>query len=230
MTRPRTLTRTTWSLAAAIALVLLFAAPAGASVTSEQQEGAQTLSAAQAGKLNAKSLSSTQYEHVGEYLMGQALGSTAAHERMNSLMDQMMGSTAVDQMHVYLGKRYLGINAQIPRRYMPMYGLAGMMTGYRGSSIAGMMSGYLNSGSRATGAYGNMMGTGTGTATSTGMMGYYGTQSAASSDSSWPTGAIVATGVLAALLLGGLIALGVPALRRRAGRPRPGGPAQTPTG
>ena len=63
--------------------------------------------------------------------MGRALGSTAAHERMNSLMAQMMGSTATDRMHAYLGERYLGQNAQIPNRYMPMYGLIGMMTGYR---------------------------------------------------------------------------------------------------
>jgi hypothetical protein len=172
MTRAHKLTRTAWSIAAVFMLALVLAVPASASVTSEQQEGAQTLSAVHAGKLKGTSLSSSQYEHVGEYLMGQALGSTAAHERMNSLADQMMGSAAVDQMHVYLGERYLGKStAQLSGRYAPMYGLIGMMTGYRGSgsSIAGMMSGYLNSQTQSTTPY-------TG---GTGMMGSYRTQTSA---------------------------------------------------
>lgn len=187
-------------------------------MAAEQQQGAQILSTVKAGKVKGTSLSSAQYEHVGEYLMGQALGSTAGHERMNSLMDQMMGSTAVDQMHVYLGERYLGKSAQIPGRYAPMYGLIGMMTGYRGNSIAGMMSGYLNSQSQ---------GTTPNTTLGTGMMGYR-TQSSASSTGGWPTGAIVATAVLGALLLVGLLALGVPMLRRRGGQRPRGGPASTP--
>jgi hypothetical protein len=199
------------TLALAFAIVLALSAPAGASVTSEQQEGAQTLSAVHEGKLKSTNLSSSQYEHVGEYLMGQALGSTASHERMNSLMDQMMGSTAVDQMHVYLGERYLGNSgAQIPGRYAPMYGLIGMMTGYRGSSIAGMMSGYLNSQSQGT----------TPNSIGPGMMGY-GTGTSASSSSGWPTGAIIAVVILGALLLAGALVLLVQMLRGRDYRGRP---------
>jgi preprotein translocase subunit SecG len=221
MTRAHKLTRTAWSIAAVFVLALVLAVPASASVTSEQQEGAQTLSAVHAGKLKGTSLSSSQYEHVGEYLMGQALGSTAAHERMNSLADQMMGSTAVDQMHVYLGERYLGKStAQLSGRYAPMYGLIGMMTGYRGSSISGMMSGYLNSHGQSQS---------TGPHPGTGMMGAYGTQPSANSTGGWPTGAIIATAVLAALLLAGALALGVPMLRRRGGQPTRG-PASTPVG
>jgi hypothetical protein len=201
----------------AFALVFVLAAPASASVASEQQEGAQILNTVHEGKLKGTGLSSSQYEHVGEYLMGQALGTTTAHERMNTLMDQMMGSAAVDQMHVYLGERYLGKSAQIPGRYMPMYGLIGMMTGYRGSgsSIAGMMSGYLNSQSQSPYTGG------------TGMMGYHGTS--ASSTGGWPTGAILATAILAALLLGGILALALPRLRGRGGRQPRGGPASTTT-
>jgi hypothetical protein len=213
MTRAHKLTRTAWSIAAVFVLALVLAVPASASVTSEQQEGAQTLSAVHAGKLKGTSLSSSQYGYVGEYLMGQALGSTASHERMNSLMDEMMGSTAVDQMHVYLGERYLGKSAQIPGRYAPMYGLIGMMTGYRGSSIAGMMSGYLNSQTQSTTPYSG----------STGMMGYYGTS--ANSTGGLSTGAIVAIVILAALLLGGGLALGIRKLRGRG----PGDRHTTPT-
>jgi hypothetical protein len=220
MTRAHKLTRTAWSIAAVFVLALVLAVPASASVTSEQQEGAQTLSAVHAGKLKGTSLSNSQYEHVGEYLMGQALGSTAAHERMNSLADQMMGSAAVDQMHVYLGERYLGKStAQLSGRYAPMYGLIGMMTGYRGSSsIAGMMSGYLNSQSQGTAPY----------TVGPGMMGY-GIGTSANSSSSWPTGAVVAVAILAALLLGGILALAWPRLRGRGGRRPRGGPASTTT-
>jgi hypothetical protein len=132
-------------------------------------------------------------------------------------MAQMMGSTAVDQMHVYLGERYLGKSAQISGRYAPMYGLIGMMTGYRGSSIAGMMSGYLNSQSQSTTPY----------TLGPGMMGYYGTQSSTSSTGGWPTGAIVATAILAALLLGGILALALPRLRGRGGQRPQGDPART---
>jgi hypothetical protein len=207
------------TLVLAFALMFVLAAPALASVASEQQEGAQIMTAVHEGKLKGNSLSSSQYEHVGEYLMGQALGTTASHERMNSLMGEMMGSTAVDQMHVYLGKRHFGKSAQIPGRYAPMYGLMGMMTGYRGGSIAGMMSGYLN---------GQSQGTTPNTTLGTGMMGYYGTQTSSGSTSGWPTGAVVATAVLGALLLAALVGLGVAMLRRRGGQRPRSGPASTP--
>jgi hypothetical protein len=197
------LSRAARSLALGFALVLTLAAPAWALVASEQQQGAQILGAIHAGKLKGTNLSNSQYEHVGEYLMGQALGSTQAHERMNSLMQQMMGSAAVDQMHIYLGERYLGKSAQISGRYAPMYGLIGMMTSYRGSALAGLMSGYLSGQSQSTGPY----------TTGPGMMGN-GTGPLASSSGGWPTGAIVATAILAALLLAGTLALALPRLRR----------------
>src|ERR1039458_9908727 len=136
------LSRAARSLALGFALVLTLAAPAWALVASEQQQGAQILGAIHAGKLKGTNLSNSQYEHVGEYLMGQALASIQEHERRNTLMQQMMGSAAVDQMHIYLGERYLGKSAQISGRYAPMYGLIGMMTSYRGSALAGLMSGY----------------------------------------------------------------------------------------
>jgi hypothetical protein len=209
MTRTHKLSRTPWSLAGALVLALVLAAPSWGSVAAEQQQGSQILSAIHAGTIKGRSLSSPQYERVGEYLMGQALGSTTAHERMNTLMDQMMGSAVADQMHRYLGERYLGKSAQIPGRYAPMYGLIGMMMGYRGSSIAGMMSGYLSGGSAGSSTVASgMMGGGTGSLAS-------GTGSPVNSTSGgWPTGAVVAIAVLAALLLAGTLTLTVPSLRR----------------
>jgi hypothetical protein len=200
MTRRHTLPRAARSFAAALLLGLVFAAPAWASVSSEQQQGAHILNAIHAGTLKSARLSSFQYEQVGEYLMGRALGSTAAHERMNALMGEMMGPAAADQMHLYLGERYLGKTAQITGSYAPIYGLVGMMMSYRGSSLATMMSGYLGSHSERAGS-----------ATSgSGMMGTATETTAASTG--WPIAAIAAIAILAALLIAGTLTL---LLRRR---------------
>jgi hypothetical protein len=198
------------SFSATAALVLALAAPASASVASEQQQGERTLRAIQAGELKGENLSNSQYERVGEYLMSRALGSTNAHRRMSSLMDQMMGSAATDRMHVYVGERYLGQSARIPHRYMPMYGLMGMLTGYRGSALAGMMSGYLGGMHRRSG----------GSVSGSGMMRF-----GASSHSSggWMSAATVAIFLLAVLLLAAGIAVAVSSLRHR-GDSAPGQP------
>lgn len=182
-----------------VALASLSATPTFASV-SEEQQGAQTLNAIHAGKLKASGLTRSQYEHVGEYLMGRALGSTQLHERMNTLMDQMMGSTASDQMHTYLGERYLGKSVQPTSKNAPLYGLMGvMMSGYRGSPLAGMMGRYLNEANHTHG--GSLMGSG--------MMGYGYGSSQATADTGMSTGAIVAIvlgslAALALLIVGGL--------------------------
>src|ERR1035437_4760749 len=123
------------ALTLALALGLGLAAPAMAdSVATEQQHGALTLTQLQHGQLSPKRLTSGQYENRGEYLMGRALGSPPPHLRMNALMDEMMGPTAADQMHIYLGERYLGVSTPPSSRSAPLYGLMGvMMSGYRGS-------------------------------------------------------------------------------------------------
>lgn len=64
----------------ALVLGLVFAAPALAdSVATEQAQGAQVLGQIQHGALNPKSLTNDQYQTLGEYLMGRALGSTQLH-------------------------------------------------------------------------------------------------------------------------------------------------------
>ena len=194
------------ALPLALVLGLTFAAPALAdSVATEQAQGAQILSQVQHGSLSAKALTSDQHQKLGEYLMGRALGSTQLHQRMNTLMDQMMGAGAADQMHIYLGKRYLGVTATPGNRYGALYGLMGaMMSGYRGSTLAGMMSRYLSG--QGTAGY----------TTGAGMMGYgYSNAPAASSSGGWPTGAIVTVTVLGVLLIGGALAIAVPRLRGR---------------
>ena len=194
----------------AVVLSMALAAPAVAdSVAAEQQRGAQIVNQVQHGKLSPKSLTNDQYQNLGEYLMGRALGSPQLHQRMNTLMDEMMGPSASDLMHIYLGKRYLGVNTAPGSRYRPLYGLMGaMMTGYRGSALAGMMSAYLSG--QGTAGY----------ATGPGMMrSVYSSAPAATSGGGWPTAAVVAVIVLAVMLVGGALALMVPRLRARPRRP-----------
>ena len=194
------------SLPLALVLGLTFAAPALAdSVAAEQAQGAQVLSQVQHGTLRPKGLASDQYQNLGEYLMGRALGSTQLHQRMNTLMDEMMGSSASDQMHIYLGKRFLGVTVTASSRYSQLYGLMGvMMGGYHGSALAGMMGAYLN----GQGPAGYTMGPG--------MMGYgYGHTPAASSGGGWAAGAVIAVLALGAVLIVGLGALALPRVRKR---------------
>jgi hypothetical protein len=194
------------ALPLALVLGLTFAAPALAdSAAAEQAQGAQVLNQVQHGTVTPKGLTSDQYQNLGEYLMGRALGSTQAHQRMTTLMDEMMGPSAADQMHIYLGKRYLGVGVTPSSRYTQLWGLMGvMMSGYRGSALAGMMGAYLN----GQGAAGYTMGPG--------MMGYaYGYSPTASSGGGWPAGAVVAVIALGAVLIVGLGALALPRVRKR---------------
>lgn len=194
------------ALPLSLVLGLAFAAPALAdSVAAEQAQGAQVLAQVQHGALSPKNLTTDQYQVVGEYLMGRALGSTQVHQRMKTLMDEMMGSSASDQMHIYLGKRFLGVSVTPSSRDSQLYGLMGsMMSGYHGSELAGMMGAYLNG--QGTAGYG--MGPG--------MMGYrYGHTPTASSGGGWPAGAVVAVAVLGTVLIGGLAALALPRVRKR---------------
>jgi hypothetical protein len=189
-----------------LTLSLAFATPAlAASVATEQQQRAHILNQVKHGTLKPSTLRSGPYENLGEYLMGQLLGSTQLHQRMNMPMDEMMGPTAAAQMHTYLGPRYPGVNPTPSSRYAPLYGPAGvMMSGYRGSPLAGMMSRYLT-GQAATGQYG----------TGPGMMRY----------PYWSTGSSgVGAGAIIAIILGSvallsLAVLGATRLARRPPRP-----------
>jgi hypothetical protein len=190
------------ALPLAVVLGLALAAPALAdSVATEQQQGAEVLTQIRHGTVNPRALANSQYGNLGEYLMGRALGSVQLHQRMNTLMDAMMGPNASDLMHIYLGKRYLGVSATPTSHYGQLWGLMGvMMSGYRGSALAGMMGAYLNGQGAA------------GYAPGSGMMGY---TPAASTSNTWPTGAIIAVCMLGLLLVVAAIAFAVTRGRRR---------------
>lgn len=92
--------------AAAFVLALALAGPALASVADEQREGAALVQALDAGKRDYKSLSSQDFERIGEYWMGRMIGSTQTHEAMNARMRQMMGADGEERMHELMGQRY----------------------------------------------------------------------------------------------------------------------------
>jgi len=77
------LTRNALHTSAALVIVLAIAAstPAVASAASEQQQGAQVLSEVKAGKLQGTKVTSTQYQHVGQYQWGARSAPPSATKR-----------------------------------------------------------------------------------------------------------------------------------------------------
>ena len=212
MTIPRTTLHT--SAVVVLAADATTGAATASAAASEQQQGAQVLSEVQAGTLHGTNLTSAQYQHVGQNLMGRALGSSERYEAMDSLMDQQMGRSVSDQMYQYMGERYLGKRVSPNSGDGAYYGwMADMMRRY-GSTYAGMMGGYMmgayNAVSRPGSAGGYHMGPG--------MMGYgYASSSQNAADRGIGAGAIGAIVIGAVVLVGLLIVL----RRRIAGRRTP---------
>lgn len=101
---PRTFAR----LASSLVMLALAAVPATASMTGEVAAGQAVAAQLQSGQVTCRSLTSTQFEHLGEYAMQRAVGSPSAHEALDAHMDAMMGAANADQMHQLLGRTYAG--------------------------------------------------------------------------------------------------------------------------
>lgn len=89
----------------------------------EETEGKKIWERLQAKEISCDKLSDDNFQALGEYYMGQMTG--ASHEAMNTMMIQMMGEQGEEQMHVVMGKRLSGCNAnaEIPQNetsFMPM--------------------------------------------------------------------------------------------------------------
>lgn len=172
-------------------------APSALATRAEEQQGAALLRDFHAGKQSCASLTSRQFELVGEYVMSRIIGSPAAHDAMNARMKQMMGPRGEAQAHIFLAQRNLGCTngAGPPASFGRMMGMVGS---YRGRS--GMGSGMMGANGAASGSNGHYSG-------SSGMMGDH-------HDGGWGTGTIV----LVVLLGGALVAaltVGVMKLARR---------------
>lgn len=104
------------------------------STAKDEADGKAVYDALQSKTKSCKDLSDDDFDVLGDYFMGQRLGNTATHDSMNSMMKNMMGEEREKQMHISLGKRLSGCNADAPlpaqgTNFLPMMGLGGMMNG-----------------------------------------------------------------------------------------------------
>ena len=86
----------------------------------------------QSKQTTCQSLVDDDFDVLGDYYMGQQLGSTTIHASMNNMMTNMMGEEGEKQMHIALGKRLSGCDSYAPlpakgSNFLPMMGLGGMM-------------------------------------------------------------------------------------------------------
>jgi hypothetical protein len=125
---------------ALISLTLLLIAPgaAFASLTGEQSQGSDLAAQLQSGAKTCGDLSADDLEHIGEYVMGRALGSTAAHEAMHERMGLMIGQQGEERMHQVMGARYTACASGSTAPGGTAMG-PGMMGGYNGNERWGSM-------------------------------------------------------------------------------------------
>lgn len=180
----------TTAVCALVIVGAVSATPALAS-QSEERQGATLLRDFEAGKQTCGSLSSSQFELIGEYVMGRMMGSTAAHESMNQAMTSMIGTRGEEQAHIFMGQRFTGCaRGTGPASFGTMMGMMG----------AGMMGGAYGSGGSRGGRMGDSGG---------GMMGGFGSRSQAEDADGWSgadTVMVVLMGLLLAGVIGGLVA------------------------
>ncbi len=98
-------------LLALVLAVLIVPSSAHASVADEQQQGQQLAEQVQSGQRPCRSLSPTDLDHIGEFVMGRMVGSTSAHQAMNQRMTQVLGEQTESRMHQALGARFVGCAA-----------------------------------------------------------------------------------------------------------------------
>ena len=95
-----------------IALVLLIPAAASASLIDEQAQGENLIGQLHGGTKTCSALSAGDLDHIGEYVMFRALGSTTLHQAMNDRMRAMLGEHGETRMHQLLGARYAGCSTR----------------------------------------------------------------------------------------------------------------------
>jgi hypothetical protein len=121
--------RTRVALLAAFVMLVL-PASALASLADEQRAGQALIAQLHAGTKTCRDLSAEDFDHIGEYAMFRALGSTSLHQAMNDRMTTMLGEQRESRMHQLMGERYTGCSA----------GSSGA-AGYGGMMGSGMMGG-----------------------------------------------------------------------------------------
>jgi putative membrane protein len=102
----------------------------------------------QAQEIGCENLSDDDFHNLGMYFMGLMAGES--HEEMDSMMERMMGEEGADQMHIGMGKRMSGCEADAPipqtmigGGMIPMMGMMGgggnYMMGNFGTNPMGLL-------------------------------------------------------------------------------------------
>jgi hypothetical protein len=92
----------------AVIVMLVAAATSWASLADEQRPGHDLAAQLQSGAKSCRELSGDVFDHLGEYVMGRALGSTTVHRAMNDRMRPMLGARGEQRMHELMGQRFAG--------------------------------------------------------------------------------------------------------------------------
>ncbi len=112
----------------------------------EEQIGKKLLNQLQNKTTTCQKLTNDNFEKIGEYFMGQAVGDTSRHIVMNNMMKSMMGKQGEEQMHIAWGKR--GTSCSTSAQFapttqegggVPMMGYSGMMNGFGGMLGFGLL-------------------------------------------------------------------------------------------
>lgn len=150
-----------WLLGVVTVFIALAAAPVANASVEEEQQGARVLRELNNGALKCGEANASDFELVGEYVMGRMLGSPQAHESMNAMMARMMGGTGEERVHEVMGQRFAGCgHPAFPTRFGQTMGAMGMMAGGFGPGSGAMMGagqgqGYLMGGSRSSNDHDN---------------------------------------------------------------------------
>lgn len=141
-----------------VGLALLLPAAANASLAGEQRQGQSLIAQQQAGATTCRDLSADDLDHIGEYVMFRALGSTSLHQAMNDRMTAMLGEQGESRMHQLLGARYAGCSPSTTAAggYGGMMGGGGTMGDYSNHGGFGAMMSSGNWSWMTGGAWQNM--------------------------------------------------------------------------
>ncbi len=123
----------TWAAEATTSTMGQMAMPTDNHTAREEAEGKAVWEKLQAKKMTCVQLSQDNFATLGEYFMGQQMGSM--HEEMNRMLTQMTGEKGEEQMHVTMGKRMSGCepSAAYPAAWadsMPMMNMHMMNFGH----------------------------------------------------------------------------------------------------
>lgn len=107
------------------------------STAQDEAKGKQIWENLQSKQITCSNITNDDFEVLGEYFMGQAIGNTERHAAMNQMMINMMGQNGEEQMHIALGKRASGCNTAASFLSGNGFPMMGWMMGGGGNPMMG---------------------------------------------------------------------------------------------